>query len=77
MTTDGGSLPQFDKANMFSMGMGGPSVPLMSLPLLMQFTRNVGGKSGMGRRLSANLFSKVSIIIMLRHNASKHLQQGQ
>ena len=60
MTTDGASLPQLDRSNMFGMGMGGPSVPLMSLPLLMQFTRNVGGKSGMGRRLSANLFSKVS-----------------
>ncbi|KAK2165706.1 hypothetical protein LSH36_46g04052 [Paralvinella palmiformis] len=59
--TEDGTLPQFDRANlpnMYGMGMGGPSVPLMTLPLCMQFARNMGGKSHIGRRLSANLFSK-------------------
>ena len=58
MADDACSMPQFDKAalpNMFAMG---PSVPLMTLPLCMQFARNMGGKSFIGRRMSVNMFSR-------------------
>lgn len=35
-----------------------PSVPLMTLPICMQFARNIGGRSFMGRRLTVNMFSR-------------------
>ena len=47
------------KQNAHSMGMGGSaSVPLMTLPICMQFAKNMGGRSFLGRRMTVNVFSK-------------------
>ena len=35
-----------------------PAVPLMTLPICMQFARNMGGRSFIGRRLTVNMFSR-------------------
>lgn len=47
------------KPNAQSMGIGGnAAVPLMTLPICMQFAKNMGGRSFIGRRLTVSMFSK-------------------
>ena len=47
------------KAGVQGMGLGSnAAVPLMTLPICMQFARNMGGRSFIGRRLTVSMFSK-------------------
>ena len=39
------------------VNLGNPSIPLMTLPICMQFARNMGGRSFLGRQVSVNAFS--------------------
>ena len=49
----------FGSRGISALGAGmSPPVPLMTLPICMQFARNMGGRSFIGRRLTVNMFSR-------------------
>ena len=39
---------------------GSTAMPLMTMPLCMQFARNMGGRSFIGRRVTMNMFGKAT-----------------
>ena len=52
------TIPSLGRYMRFHSVGATPSVPLMTLPICMQFARNIGGRSFVGRRLTVNMFSR-------------------